>query len=123
MPTYDYRCKTCRTRFSLFYKTYAEYDMAVPHCPQCGSTTLSRLITSVMVSKPTHDYAKMSDREMLSVLDSGDSRRVGEMFQQIGGTMPELGEDYHNMTEQLLKGKSIDEIEEGLQEDIPQESE
>jgi putative FmdB family regulatory protein len=114
MPTYDYRCQDCGTRFSLFYKTYADYDEAVPQCPECKSSALSRLITSVRFSKPSRDYSSMSSEEMLSVLDSGDSRQVGEMFQQIGGTSPEMGKDFHEATEQLLRGESMDKVEKNL---------
>ena len=116
MPTYDYRCQDCGTRFSLSYKTYADYDQAVPHCPQCESSALSRLITSVRFAKPSRDYSGMSSEEMLSVLDSGDSRQVGEMFQQVGGKSPELGKDFHEATEQLLKGESMDKVEKNLRE-------
>jgi putative FmdB family regulatory protein len=116
MPTYDYRCQDCGTRFSLFYKTYADYDQAVPRCPECQSSALSRLITSVRFSRPSRDYTNMSSEEMLSVLDSGDSRQVGEMFQQIGGTLPELGNDFHEETEQLLKGESLEKVEKNLRD-------
>ena len=53
---------------------------------------------------------------MLSVFDSGDSRQVGEMFSQVGGTSPELGKQYHDAAEQLLKGKSMDGVEKDLQD-------
>ena len=115
MPTYDYRCKDCDEQFSLFYKTYAEYDSAEPRCPACESESLSRLITGVRFAKSSRDYTSLSSQEMLSVLDSGDSRQVGEMFQQVGGGSPELGKDYHDATNQLLKGERIDKVEKRLQ--------
>lgn len=111
MPQYDYRCKNCGHRFALFYKTYADYDEATPHCPNCESDTLSRLITSVTLQTPTKDYTRMSSNEMLSVLESGDSRQVGEMFQQVGGSDPALGKDYHDATQKLLKGESVEKVE------------
>lgn len=116
MPTYEYRCKDCATRFSLFYKTYADYDAATPECPACHSAALSRLITRVAFAAPTHDYRSMSAQEMLSVLDSGDSRQVGEMFQQVGADSPEVGNAYHNATQQLLKGEKIEKVEQTLRE-------
>lgn len=115
MPQYDFRCKNCKQRFSLFYKTYDKYDNATPECPSCGHLDLSRLITSVAINKPGRDYAKMSSNEMLSVLESGDSRQVGEMFQQVGGGDPSLGANYHEATQQLLDGKSVDKVEQDLQ--------
>ncbi|MFN8376488.1 MAG: zinc ribbon domain-containing protein [Anaerolineae bacterium] len=114
MPTYDYRCKDCGTAFTLFYKTYKDYDAAAKNCPHCGSADLSRLITRVTVAQPTRDYRKMSSGEMLSVLDSGNSREVGRMFEQVGGGAPELGADYHDTTQRLLNGEKAEKIERDL---------
>lgn len=115
MPQYDFRCKNCRERFSLFYKTYLAYDTASPECPHCGHEDLSRLITSVAINKPGRDFSKLSSNEMLSVLESGDSRQVGEMFQQVGGGDPTLGAQYHETTKKLLDGKSLGAVEKDLQ--------
>lgn len=115
MPSYDYRCENCGSRFSLFYKTYADYDASVPCCPQCESEQLARLISRVAIPKPSRDFGKMSSGEMLSVLESGDSRQVGEMFDQIGGGDPRLGAEYHETTQKLLKGESMDKVEKDLQ--------
>ena len=116
MPTYEYKCRNCSERFALFYKTIADYDAASPICPNCESDALSRLITSVAIQSPTRDYTGMSSNEMLSVFESGDSRQVGEMFQQIGGTDPRMGKDCHDATERLLKGDSMDSVEKSLSE-------
>lgn len=114
MPSYDYRCKTCGTRFALFYKTYQAYDTAEKACPACGSLALDRVIDRVTIQKPGRDYTRMSSGEMLSVFESGDSRQVGEMFQQIGGTSPETALPYHQATQQLLNGEKIDKVERDL---------
>lgn len=119
MPQYDFRCKNCQERFTLFYKTYVDYDMAIPECPECGHTDLSRLITDVAVNRPGRDFSKMSSNEMLSVLESGDSRQVGEMFQQVGGGDPALGAQYHETTQKLLKGESMDKVEKDLTKGSP----
>lgn len=111
MPSYDYRCKACQTEFTVFYKTYADYDAAERHCPRCHSADLTRLIQRIAFRKPTRDYTRMSSGEMLSVLDGGDSRQVGELFDQVGGGDPRLGVDYHNATEKLLRGEPIDKVE------------
>ncbi|PJF22962.1 MAG: hypothetical protein CUN56_03365 [Phototrophicales bacterium] len=114
MPEYHYKCRSCGNRFSLFYKTYAEFDAAKPVCPNCGRETLSALIQGVQIAAPNRDYTKMSSQEMLSVLESGDSRQVGEMFQQVGGTDPRLGKQYHDATQKLLKGEKIEKVERDL---------
>lgn len=115
MPQYDFRCKNCNTRFAVFYKTYTDYDNAIPECSSCGHTDLSRLITSVAINKPGHDYTSMSSNQMLSVLEAGDSRQVGEMFQQVGSGDPTLGAQYHETTKKLLDGQNLNKVEKDLQ--------
>lgn len=95
VPQYDYRCKRCHQRFALFYKTYAMYDAAVPKCPNCEGTELSRLIAPVAIAKPNRDYARMSSNEMLSVLEAGDEGQVSAMFQQVGGGHPAMAAATH----------------------------
>lgn len=115
MPSYDYKCRACGTRFDLFYKTYADYDAAEKQCPNCASDDLARVISSVTIQQPTRDYTKMSSGEMLSVLESGDSRQVGEMFDQVGGGDPRMGKDFHDTTQRLLKGEKKESVERDLQ--------
>lgn len=114
MPAYDYRCKACGQRFTNFYKTYQDYDAARPECPQCGSADVTRLISRVAIPRPSRDFSKMSSDEMLSVLESGDSRQVGEMFDQVGGSDPSLGAEYHEATQRLLRGESMEKVERDL---------
>jgi putative FmdB family regulatory protein len=114
MPAYDYRCNHCGRSVTLFYKTYKDYDQATHSCPYCQSTDLTRLISRVSLARPSRDYANMSSTEMLSVLESGDSREVGTMFEQVGAGDPGLGEEYNEATQRLLRGESPETIEEDL---------
>ena len=85
MPEYDFRCDACEHRFTLRFKTYASYDAAALRCPECKAGELTRLITQVAIPKSGRDYRNMSSREMLSVLEAGETRQVDEMFRQVGG--------------------------------------
>ncbi len=114
MPEYDYHCNQCGRSVTLFYKTYKDYDAATHTCPNCHSTDLTRLISRVAVARPSRDYANMSSDEMLSVLEGGDSREVGTMFEQVGAGDPSLGADYHEATQRLLRGESPENIERDL---------
>lgn len=115
MPSYDYRCKQCGREFALFYKTYKDYDVATHTCPHCGSVDLSRVIRRIAIQKPSRDFAKMGSEDMLSVLESGDSRQVGEMFRQVAGDTPEAADpQFQEATERMLKGESLDSIERDL---------
>ena len=121
MPSYDFHCNHCNTNLTLFYRSYAAYDTATPTCPHCDSTDLTRTITSVNIvtGSRDRDYSQMDANEMLSVLESGDSRAVGEMMQQVAGKAPadKLGEDYQNAAEKLKGGASMDAVEKDLRHD------
>ncbi len=86
MPQYDFRCEICRGRFGLHFKSIADYAKAVPRCPDCDSTELTRVIKSAAIPKSQRDYRKMSSGEMLSVLESGEKRQVEEMFRQVNSS-------------------------------------
>ena len=52
---------------------------------------------------------------MLSVLDGGNSREVGKMFQQVADSTGEnLGDSFNEATRRLTKGESIDRVERDL---------
>ena len=85
MPEYDFRCDACAHRFTARFKTYTDYDSATLRCPECNAGELTRLISQVAIPKSNRDYRKMSSREMLSVLESGETGQVDAMFRQVGG--------------------------------------
>lgn len=115
MPSYDYRCKQCGRAFALFYKSYKDYDAASPVCPQCGSSDLTRLIRRVSIARPSPNLANLSSGEMLSVLEGGDSREIGSLFQQVGDSAGvDLGQTYRETAERLQKGDSIQNVENDL---------
>lgn len=86
MPKYDFRCEKCRRRFTLSFRSYADYDKSTPACPGCGSMQVARAITQVAIAGRSRDYGRMSSGDMLSVLDSGDQKQVGELFEQVAGS-------------------------------------
>lgn len=118
MPSYDFHCNQCNAPLTLFYRSYTAYDDATPTCPHCNSVDLVRTITSVNIvtSSADRDYTKMDAGEMLSVFESGDSRAVGQMMQQVAGDTPteKLGQEYHSAAEKLSSGASMDSVERDL---------
>ena len=116
MPAYDFRCNNCGKEFSLRFASIKAYETDTPLCPNCQSRELDRIIRKVNVAAPSRDFTRMNSQEMLSVFESGDSKQVGQMFDQVGGTSPELGVQYHEVTQRLLKGESMDKVEKSLQQ-------
>jgi putative FmdB family regulatory protein len=114
MPAYDFRCNNCGKEFSLRFASIKAYESETPICPNCQSKELNRIIRKVNVAAPSRDFTRMNSQEMLSVFESGDSKQVGQMFDQVGGTNPALGVEYHEATKRLLKGESMDNVESSL---------
>jgi hypothetical protein len=44
------------------------------------------------------------------VLESGDSRQVGEMFQQVAGDEGMADPQLHEATQRLLKGENMEKV-------------
>jgi len=43
MPTYDYKCTSCKKKFSLIMSV-SEYEKKKPKCPKCGSKQVEQQI-------------------------------------------------------------------------------
>ena len=87
MHEYAYRCESCGGRFVLRYARYADYDAAEKRCPACGSAELTRILAAVggRQGGPAgqRDYASLSAREMLSVLETGDGRETKRLYEAV----------------------------------------
>ncbi len=87
MHEYAYRCEACGGRFALRYARYADYDAAEKRCPNCESAELTRTLVGVAgrAGGPSgeRDYAAMSAREMLSVLETGDARAAKRLYEAV----------------------------------------
>jgi putative FmdB family regulatory protein len=46
MPTYDYRCGSCRERLTVQHSLFEEPQLV---CPQCGGDRMERLISRVSI--------------------------------------------------------------------------
>ncbi len=116
MPSYDFRCNSCGRRFALFYKSYKDYEAATPACPHCHSLQVARRITRVAIARPSLNLANLSSDEMLSVLDGGNPREIGTLFQQVGESAGvDMDETYRDATRRLLKGESLESVERDLE--------
>lgn len=116
MPSYDYRCNTCKRAFALFFKSVHDYDPQAEHtCPHCGSTQVIRRIRRVAIQKPGRDFSSLSSDDMLSVMNTGKSREIGNMFQQVADTTGEdMGVEFREATERLSRGESLESVERDL---------
>ena len=116
MPTYEYRCNACGRRVALFYKTYAEYDETTHICPRCGSTSLTRLISRVAISRSPLSRLFSGgddvDDSVLDDLDDSDPRTMGRMLREMSSEVGEdMGPEFEEVVGRLERGESPDDIE------------
>lgn len=116
MPTYDYRCKSCKARFELFL-TYAEYDQKKVTCPKCGSGQIVRRIGRVRIAKS--DDRRIEDIVDPSQLDGieDDPKALGRLMRKMGEEMGEdTGPEFEEVVSRLEKGQDPEQIEKDLPE-------
>ena len=111
MPTYEYRCTTCKTRFDLFL-TYTEYDQKKTTCPQCGGDKVQRRISRIR-------FAQSEDRRLEDMVDPSqlegiedDPKALGRLMRKMGDELGEdAGPEFEEVVSRLEKGQHPDEIE------------
>ncbi len=118
MPVYEYRCNACHQPITFTFKNYAAYDAAREAglvCPHCGSVNdMVRLISRVALAKPGRDYGQMSSGEMLNVLEGGNQREIGRMFEEVGQDQALDDPAMRDVGKRLMNGESPERIERDL---------
>jgi putative FmdB family regulatory protein len=121
MPTYDYRCKSCKARFELFL-TYAEYDQKQHDqkklaCPKCGSDQVVRRIGRIRIAKS--DDRRIEDMVDPTQLDGieDDPKALGRLMRKMGEEMGEdTGPEFEEVVSRLEKGQDPEQIEKDMPE-------
>ena len=116
MPIYEYFCRNCRKRVSIFFRTItaAQTDTAI--CPECASAELHRLMSRVRVLKS--DDSRMEDLAepgMLAGLENEDPRALASFMRRMSDEMGEpMDAEMNEMVGRLESGESPEEIEKSL---------
>jgi putative FmdB family regulatory protein len=110
MPIYEYHCADCKRRVSLFYQTFSAAGAAIPTCPHCASTNLSRLVSRVFQLKSEDaQLDDLSDPSSFGDLDENDPKSVARWARKLGQQMGEdLGDDWGEMVDKLEAGEEMD---------------
>jgi len=114
MPDYEYRCLTCRKRFTKF-TTYSEYGSLTVTCPHCASENVQRKIGRIRVAKSEESRLEsLADPGNLEGLED-DPRALGRMMRSMSQEMgEEMGPEFDEVVDRLEKGESPDDIEKAL---------
>jgi hypothetical protein len=102
----------------LTYKTYAEYDQAVPTCPRCKGTNLTRLISGVAIAKSEESrFASLDDDTALDDLADADPATLGRYMRRMSQEMGEdLGDEFNEVVGRLERGENPEDIEASMPE-------
>jgi putative FmdB family regulatory protein len=115
MPIYEYRCRDCRRRVSLFYRSFSALEKE-PACPRCGGKRLTRLISRVAVVRSEDSRLDdMADPSMLDGLDEDDPKSLARWMRKMSADMgEEMPEEFDEVVDRLEAGQSPEQIEEAL---------
>lgn len=115
MPIYEYRCRDCHRRVSLFFRSFEGID-AEPTCPRCGGRHLTRIISRVAFLRSEESRLDdLADPSTLGDLDEDDPKSIArwmrKMSDEVGEEMPQ---EFDEVIDRLESGQSPEEIEESM---------
>jgi putative FmdB family regulatory protein len=115
MPTYEYRCKQCGKRVSIF-QTYEEYGVEPAVCPHCASEGLQRLINRVRFARSEEARLdSLSDPGAWSDFDENDPRSMARMMRKMGEDLgEEMPGEFDEVVDRLEAGESPEDIEKSM---------
>lgn len=109
MPIYEYRCRACRRKVSVFVRGFS--DSVSPACERCGSRDLVRLMSSfalVRSGKGASEDSSLDDA--LENVDEGDPRSLARAMRRIGEESgEELGPEFDETVSRLEAGENPEE--------------
>lgn len=107
MPIYEFRCKSCNARVSLFFKSM-KVD-ATGNCDRCGSADLVRIFSSFRVLRTPFDVSSFNKKELLDGVNYTDPRSMANMFKRMQETFQD-GPDEHmdEMVKRLEYGEAVE---------------
>ncbi len=116
MPTYDYHCVECKTRFEIIL-SYAEYGQEEVSCPACGSGNIRRRIGNIRIAKTEESRLEdMVDPAKLAGMED-DPKSLGRFMRQMGDELGEdIGPEFDEVVSRLEKGQDPEQIEKEMPE-------
>ena len=105
MPIYEFRCKACRKRSSVFVRSISATPSAV--CEHCGSPETERVFSRVAVLRGDDGAF---DESGLGDIDENDPRSVAKWVRKMSREMGEpLDSDMQSELERMEAGEMPDD--------------
>jgi putative FmdB family regulatory protein len=98
MPIYEYRCQSCRRRFSALVGVVARESPLV--CPHCGSDESTRIMSRfARVRSEDEVLDSLADSADMGDVDENDPSSVARFMKKMGD---EMGEDFGDDFEEAM---------------------
>jgi putative FmdB family regulatory protein len=116
LPDYEYRCRDCRKRVTV-YQSYADYGTQAVVCPLCGGSRLTRLLNRVRLMRSDESRLEAaSDEAAWDSLDEEDPRAMARMIRRMGR---DLGEEVPSEFDEIVGRMESGESPEAIEQDFP----
>ena len=107
MPIYEFRCKGCNARVSIFFRSMT-ID-ATGTCERCGSEDLVRIFSSFRVMRSAFDVSQFNKKELLDGVNYTDPHSMANMFKRMQETFQdEPNEHMDEMVQRLEHGEAVE---------------
>jgi putative FmdB family regulatory protein len=116
MPIYEYQCRKCRRRVTIFLRSISDVEAVKPKCTHCGHDELERLVSRVAVLKSEDARLDaMADSMDFGDLDENDPSSIARWMKKMSAEVGEdLGDEFHEAVDRMEAGQSLEEIEEAM---------
>jgi putative FmdB family regulatory protein len=81
MPVYEFKCRSCQARVSVFVRSISSDVNGV--CDRCGSTDLERLVSSFRVLRAPFDPSKLNKQRLLDGVDYTNPASMAQFFRRM----------------------------------------
>ena len=112
MPIYEYICRNCGRKFTLYILNTVEKEEE--RCPYCGSTDIRKLISRVAyLESEDSKLEKMADSFDMDKLDSTSPKALARFMRKMGDELgtEDLGPEYEEFIDRLEHAESFEQLE------------
>ena len=111
MPSYEYRCLSCKRRFEV-YLSYSEYGKQASRCPHCNSENVQRRIGRIRFARSEESRLDdLADPSKLAGLED-NPKAMARMMRDMSAEMGEdAGPEFDEVIDRLEAGQSPEEID------------
>ena len=108
MPLYEYRCRHCQRKVTLYLRAFSQSS---PSCPQCGNDTLQRLFSAFSVHKTDSGIYEdiLSDSQLTKGMLNNDPRALVEWNKRMSRG-EETAPEYEEMIDKMEHGEMPAEL-------------